>query len=279
MKIKFISILSTIICLLLTNIVSAENKAIDKYRNIFNSGEYFIEYEEKNIPYYLDDKMKKYIPKEIRSLAVRNDEIKGMSNYYVTDFSGKHKEIPDITVGVFKNGKYYYCVNNKKGYVFNLEKLDDINFISVNYGSDAQYVHQSTNKYMKLPENIRYLFIEDRNYDLSGFKPVYKKSYEEFVDGNRCDVDEYVANYSATSFSYDTIDWEETYKVYYQNGILCQITVFSTNNKNLSVYKINKINNVVTNDMLVIPSKYKFYSAPKFDMNGLLNQEVLVEET
>lgn len=275
---KHFAVFVLIICFMLSSVAFAENVAADKYHKLFNSGEYFVEYEvETNSP-YIDAKMKKYIPKEVKSLAVHNGQIKAMANHYMSDFSTKRSNAADLTLGVFKNGRYYYCVSKKKGYIFNVSNLEDVQTMNIMMGGEAGYAVSAATTEMRLPDGIRNIFVADNNVGLTVFKAEFKNSTQEVINGITYDVDEYLSSMVGMNGAYGTSAFETRYKVYYQNNVLNMI-IMSYNNGNSFIYKFNIIKDVVTDDMLSVPVKYKFYSAPIYNMNGLLHDEVLAEET
>lgn len=299
MKLKFISILSTIICLLLTNIVSAENLAYEKYSKLINSGDFYIEYEiiDEDRIMMMPKSFQKAIPKNIHSYAMKNGirMVKANMNNanYMESYGRKISNTANLFTAAYKDEKLYGFYSNKEAYRYddNLDTiLSDLAISVDNYNKDTAnkftMMNQALND-IELPIYFR-IYLSDNsavnyltNMPQIDAVPSYKESNEITENGITYQVDVYEGDSKVVMGSFvpgeKINNVKTTVRAYYNDGILKKLKYDGTMTLDELTIVINEFSEA-SSESVAMPKGCTVYKLNIGDMDSLLGNKTVVEQ-
>ena len=290
-------LLFLILTLILPLKVSAEQAAAEQYRQMFKSGNFYVEYQVFNTQYHRmmgtmavcalaaenGRRMERTMGKGnigygrgiLNIPGISGEENRASASVMMTGGGvlgiGKKRAIQNPEV-LYQNGKYYRFQQNNTARVLSESEL---NKIDLNPDEEWNFVQRD----MSFPDELAVFCWNDKfHYNPNNTpEPKYNGSSKRTVDNKEYDCDQYV-NY-IVSLANTNIAME-AYNVLYQNGQLKMIQkYFIKDGKETLVRKveIKNITSQVPPTAFKMAKKIKVYAAGNGDMNDLLGQPVQVE--
>lgn len=288
--------------------VSAENPVAEQYRQMFASGNFYVEcqmFGDAEIKWGFSRPKKAVSAKLIyagkngnrsfRSVMTKNPKSNwafsdlDLSKLYlgidsstrnVLTYSTASKDWPDV---MYKDGKYYRFISVLKSQMYGLGKsikayvLPESEFGSsaLNENEDWEYVKED----LTLPDEFCVFFQSDPMRD--GFQtkptPYFNGSSIRTVDGKEYDCDQYINDIKSLS---NTVIAQEVYNVLYDGGKLARIQkYFLRDGKEIHLYDnvVLTLSGNVPDSAFNGTKKVKVYGARNGNMADLLEKEVVVE--
>ncbi|MBR2518855.1 MAG: hypothetical protein IKE46_03590 [Selenomonadaceae bacterium] len=274
-----------LLALLLTAInlsASAEQPAAEEYRQMFRSGNFYVEYQKFYGGVAFSSKsnrgidilrersayMKKYRGRAIK--AGRNGE-----RVTKTDVKNKY---PDA---LFQDGKYYRFVVSKEessniiiGSTTNTLRhafvLDESRLNDPNLDPDEKW--RSVRSELALPDELAVFCWDEPFRNNFTAAPVYVDSSKLTIDKKEYDCDRYVADIKSLA---GTVIAQEAYNMLYDGGKLVRVQKYFLRDGNEFLngdLLVHTISATVPDEAFVVKRKFKLYEARKGDMNDLINQ-------
>lgn len=240
----------------------AEQPEAQKYRDILQSGKYYVEYEVSYMERCLaveDGKRMSYTDPKLGGIRIPS----------VFDlFGGGKSKTPGA---YYENGKYYKFSTKKKATVATEEQLKDVNIDPAWNGIKNQFA---------LPEELALFAPHDPFFVAvkGATEPQFVESGTKADDDKQIPYDKYA--YEVKGQNGQNI-YSVVYYVYYKEGVLKQIESYLIQNGQteelLETVKIKKLTGEIPKNAVKIPKGCKVYAAGMGDMNDLLEKPVLVE--
>ena len=273
----FVMLMISAISLLPTSAkVSAEQAAAEQYRQMFRSGNFYVEYQitEKYNP---KTKMNRYglydafiiRPQYIFSTGQNGKRVRGSTK----------AKYPDI---LFQDGKYYRFLTtlNKSSFSFYTNgKLVTRALVLSESELYAPYLDpteewQYARSDLALPDELAIFYWDDpyRDNSVNTSAPTYNGSSKRTINKKEYDCDQYVRHISTLANTNIAL---EAYNMLYYNGQLVKIqTYFVRDGKEYLIREIDikAITSEVPEKAFRIKKKIKLYEAHKGDMSDLLEQ-------
>lgn len=255
------TILTGILMLILCSsslIVYAEHTKADEYRQIINSGNFYIEY---------SDDLQNYI------VAGKEDaRIATVANQYYSDELDYYNGKKDYPNEMYLNGKYYQFTDRRNAVVALETQL---------YSNELDFRGKWNNIRNRLciPEEFLPLVTRDpfREYPSGYQAPMLVNSSKKITNNKEFDTDTYSMPLKSHA---GTILSETQYVYYYIQDKLLRIETFLIKNgrvNQLSSIKIKQISDVVPETTFSFPKGCKVTAVGVGDMNDLLDQRQVVE--
>ena len=298
----------TLLFVIITLPVSAEQPAAEQYRQMFSSGNFYVEcqmFGDAEIKWGFGRPKKATSAKLIyagkngnrsfRSVFTKNPKSNwafydlDLSKLYlgvdssarnVLNYSAASKDWPDV---LYKDGKYYRFVSSLRSGMFGLSKSmkayvlpeSQLNSPALDKGQDWEFVCED----LTLPDEFCVFFPDDpmrKNFQTNP-APKFNGSSTRSIDGKEYDCDQYINDIK--SFA-GTIIAQEAYNMLYDNGKLVRIQkYFLRDGKEIHLYDnvIIALSSTVPDSAFSGTKKIKVYSARNGDMADLLEKEVVAE--
>lgn len=276
----------------LTSPVSAEQPAAEQYRQMFASGNFYVEYE-------VADKSGNWVKPDVASSSsiryfgmVRDSkkhrhEIRAGQNGQRIAKSGIKDKYPDA---FYQDGKYYKFTFDTKmsrdilsgmptsKLLRRALVLEEENLYLPTLDPDEHW--ESVRKDLTLPEVFKILFPNDPMNDDAQIssKPIFNGDSKRTIDNKEYDCDQYVNDIKSVA---GTVIAQEAYNMLYDGGRLVRI----------QKYLIRDGKEILTNDLIIhaisaqvpdeafaITKKFKLYAARNGDMNDLLDSPEQIGE-
>ena len=309
MKKKFLLMLIALALALIVKqpTTSAEQAAAEQYRQMFKSGNFYVEYQSFDM----------YLPVKLPSLGLFsglnpawNARYKQQMTIYKQQnkssnsllpfgkfglFGGKNNfnfiagqngkriksnlksKIPDV---MYQDGKYYrYWTDlSRKNKTFQKMIVLQENMLNSPF-LDPDQEWQNIKSDLALPEELAVFYWDEpyRKDSIKSLAPQYNGSSTRTINKQDYECDQYVSYISSLA---NTNIAMEAYNMLYQNGKLVKIQkYFIRNGKEtlVSEMDIKTITSQVPESAFTIKKKVKVYAANIGDMNDLLEKEEVVE--
>ena len=261
MKRKFI-LLFALNLLLFVNYAFAEQAAAEKYRQIFQSGTFYLEYKDSNESKVLAEFDNK-----------RMERIKYIKMNWVTYFNplgalfgGSGSKCPEV---LYQNGKYYQFIDEDAAIVLSEDKLNDENL-------DPRQGWNLVKKKLAVPSELSVFYWNDpyRQKTSAINSPKFSESKKKRIGNKEYDCDVYISEIKGMK------DVRLIYETLYIEGNLVEI--HSSILQNEILYPVNKLQikkilGEIPKGAFKIDKKTKIYSAGVGDMYDLTSQLVQVE--
>ena len=251
--------------------VSAEQAAAEQYRQMFRSGNFYVEYQ--RIDHFVDpsDSVRAGIYnaffERIRTAQKANhpDAIYRDEKYY--RFLTSLKASRDIMVGM----PSWKAVT--KSIVLPEAELDSPN---LNPDEEWQYIRSD----LALPEELAVLYWNDpfRADNIDTPAPYFNGSSTRTVGKKDYDCDQYIADIKSTAGT-TLAQW--AYNMLYENGKLVRIQKYFLRDGQESLIaelNIKTLTDQVPDTAFTIKKKFKVYAADTGTLSDLIEQPALVEE-
>ena len=252
----------------------AEQPKIQEYRNILNSGKYYVEYEldsvEKNLAVENHKRMDYTVYKKGGNMALAG---LGLINpVFALGALIKTKE--QVPTALYQEGKFYQFFSKKKAIMAIWNQLDDLNL-------DPTESWNTIKQKLALPEELAIIAPnEEYNQHLKGETPAKLiESGEALVNGKPQVYDKYLT--TVVNRQGKTI-LEKTYFFYYVKGELDTVKSYIQAANDIErpyrTLKLKKISAEIPENALKIPEGCKVYAAGVGDMDDLIDNPALVED-
>lgn len=296
---KILLVCTFISIFLLNNMVFAENKVAEKYKNLINSGDFYIEYEIVDEDYIsmMPKSFQKAVPKNIHSYAMKNGirMVKANINNanYMESYGRKISNTPNLSIAAYKENKLYGFYSNKEAYRYD-DDLDNM-FSDVTSSIDNNN-KETMNKFTVMNQALHdielpiyfaiYLSEKSAISNLSNrvrmnMIPSYKESSEINENGitYQVDVYEYSNNVIMGSFmpGAKSGNIKTTVQAYYNDGILKKLKYDGAMNLSEITVVINKFSEA-TFESVTMPKGCTVYKLNTGDMDSLLGNKIVVEQ-
>jgi len=287
-------LISLFALLLVSNLTFAEQPAAEKYREIFKSGNFYVEYgvaglrgfnrvgtDIMGVGYnrYSATKYKK-ASIYLKTAAYNGMRMKGLygSTSFVMDFLGGRLELnskkvaPDV---LYANKKYYRTQTTMKREFFNTKAivravmLTEEKLASKNLNPAEKW--DTVRSDLAIPIELS-IFYQDPYNDETLEMPKYTGSKEQIVNDKRYMADEYVR---------DRGSFKEVYRALYDKGEIVYVQYYEVTDKStdlISIIDIRKISSEVPTEIFNLPNGTKIYAADEGKMHDLIEKKVLIEE-
>ncbi|MBR1397045.1 MAG: hypothetical protein IJ563_05885 [Selenomonadaceae bacterium] len=287
----FVMLMIAAISLLPTSAkVSAEQAAAEQYRQMFRSGNFYVECQIV-LP---REKASKKTPHRsgITTYAGKNGNRMQRTirehghtyylpvSFYRYDFKSNGeqdiiKRASDmISSDVFYQNKKYYRIN----FIGRTAKVlteDEINSPNLNIDEGWQYIKRD----LSLPDELAIFYWDDKFHENPfNLIPYYNGNSTREIDKKVYDCDQYLIDIKSLAGKNVA---QEAYNMLYENGQLMMIQrylIYDGKEYFIHTLKIIKITSEVPEDTFVIGKKIKVYAADVGKMGDLLEQPELVEE-
>lgn len=274
MKKKVIAIALAFSCL--TASAFAEQPEAAKYRDILQSGKFYVEYElnyAKKILSVQDNKRMDYTIYKSKGNPYAGMGL-AMINPFLALGSLFIKNESKVPTAYYEAGKFYQFDSKKKARMATWNQLNDPNLNPMEgWNAVKQKLALPTELAIFAPNDM---FAE--NY-AGAATPQFVESGSETIDGKEFVYDKYsscVPNRSGQTL------FATNYYFYYEQGELKNIKTFTYSDSSGEVFMrnidIKKITQELPENILKIPEGCKVYAAGIGDMNDLIEKPVLVEE-
>ncbi len=255
--------------------VSAEQAAAEQYRQMFRSGNFYVEYE--TYSYFKGVWGERFRQKHNKILAGKDG-----SRVLKTKLKDK---LPNV---LYQNGKYYIFTSEKiiRENPFSLHNptvrtylvLPEADLKSPNLNPAEGWTNVRNE--LALPDEIAVFFWDDsfRAESIKTSAPYFNESTTRTVDKKNYDCDRYIVDIKSLA---GTTIAQEAYDMLYENGRLAIIQKYFLRNGEetmLNTMTIKAITSDVPADAFAIKKKVKVYSADKGTMSDLIRQPAFVEE-
>lgn len=241
---------------------SAENAKADEYRKIFSSGNFYVEYEDKNI--------KKIVAEENGMRMSRTDllgryrAIVSVLNPLGSLFSSDNKKYPEY---IHYRQRYYRFYDDDYAITINEENIDDENL-----NPDEEW--SAINKFLSLPDELAVFCWNDEYRQISAniSEPIFSESLQKNLDGKIFYCDRYISQIKNKNAFIN-------FDVCYENGeiVAVQSTFFSGGKEYpINNLRIKKISGDVPKDSIKLNMKANIYAAGVGDMNDLLENPIFI---
>ena len=244
--------------------VSAEQAAAEQYRQMFWSGNFYVEYQT-----YQNFK----------------DPVWG-GNHQIKDnhiFAGrdgnrvvKHNAKSKLPEALYQGGKYYLFINQLKGLECRVLNESDLSSPNLNPSEGWADVRNK----LSLPDEFAVFYWDDpfRAENVKTSAPYFNGSSTRTVDNKEYDCDQYIVDIKSLA---GTTIAQWAYNMLYENGNIVQIQkYFLRDGKEalINAMVVKTITKDVPDTAFALKKKIKVYAADKGTMSDLIAQPVLVEE-
>ncbi len=241
--------------------VDAEQNAAEKYREIFRSGNFYLEYKDKW---------------GTRILAGKNGTRMERMNYTFENgaltwlnplgaiFGGTGDKNPEV---MYKDGKYYHFTDKRRAFVCSEKNLHDENL-------DPRQGWNKISQKLAVPDELAVFFWDDpyRTKSPAVDEPQFLGSYKRTLDGKEYDCDAYLSEIKSSDGQLKNF---LRYELFYRDGQLFRAEILLQ--KDLLMYPVGeleivKIQREIPKDTFKIYNGTKLYSAGTGDIDDLLEK-------
>ena len=288
----------TLLLMALALPASAEQPAAEQYRQMFASGNFYVEYEVADksghwvIPEGAQSSTMRHLGMVRDSKKHRNEVRAGRNGQRVAK-SGVKDKYPSA---LYQDGKYYkFIIEEKNAFSPGLMGeqrikilrrailLDEKDLYAPTLDPDEHW--ETVRKDLTLPEVFNVFFPNDPMNDDAQIssKPTFNGDSKRTIDDKEYDCDQYINNIKSLSGAVIAL---EAYNMLYDVGKLARIQKYLVRDDKeflVSDLIIKAISSEVPDETFVIGKfrsrKFKFYEARKGDMNDLLDKLEEIGET
>ena len=241
--------------------VSAEQPAAETYRQIFQSGTFYVEYKDKYTTRIISEKDGQRMERTNYETSLSWMKFLNPLGMLFGGGTPKHPEV------LHKDGKYYQFTEDDKATVCTDEQLEEENL-------NPREGWSTIGQKLALPTELSVFFWTDpyRTQSAALSAPEVTWSGKKTYDGKEYDCDRYTS--PIHSAAGDT-EANYIYDMLYQNGRLVEIRSYIERNGEgypINTLEIKKIEGKVPEGLFKIKKNTKVYAAGTGDMNDLLEQ-------
>ena len=242
---------------------SAEQARAEEYRQIFSSGNFYVEYEDRNVRKIVAESDGRRMART--ALTSGQASAVAVLNPLGALFGGGADKYPEF---MYSNGRYYKFADKNIAFMLEEDRLDEENL-------NPREGWRTIDKSLSLPDELSVFNWSDRFHKVSGAlnAPRYVESVRKAVDGREYDCDRYEAttnNRSGARLIFDML---------YKDGAL--VMALSSIGAGGREYEINrltikKLTGAPDKKEFKVDAKAKVFAAGIGDMNDLLESPVLI---
>jgi hypothetical protein len=265
---------------------SAEQPAAEQYRQMFASGNFYVEYEVADKSGYWSNLSARRI--NILGIPKKNlkHEIRAGLNGQRISKTGNIKD--KYLSALYRDGKYYKFINAEEtslglsgAHTKNSREaliLDESNLYAPTLDPDEHW--EIVRKDLTLPEVFKIFFPNDSMNDDAQIypKPIFNGDSKQTIDNKEYDCDQYVNDIKSVA---GTVIAQEVYNMLYEGGKLVRIQKYLIRDGEEILTNdliIHAISAQVPDEAFVITKKFKLYAARNGDMNDLLDSPEQIGE-
>lgn len=253
----------------------AEQPAAQKYRDILQSGKFYVEYEfdyaKKCLAVDSDRRMDYTVFKSGGNAALALGL--GLINPILAIGSLFAKNTSKVPTAYYENGKFYQFEGKKKAFMATEQQLNDINI-------DPNEGWSSIKSRLALPPELAVFAPNDKFFEATNgaTAPKFLESGSKVVGKKEFQFDKYI--YDVKGQTGKNL-YGMAYYMYYEKGELKEIESYLTKlgqpDELLQTIEVKKITGELPENVLKIPEGCKVYAAGLGDMNDLIDQPVQIE--
>lgn len=272
--------------------VFAEQPAAEQYRQMFSSGNFYLEYEVADISGYwgYDSPSPR---KKIFTASLHSNFNFGMPAYdkkkqHIIRAGRYGQRITKVGLedkyprAFYRDGKYYRFTKTEeessniffgasKQILRNAYVLDEEKIYSPNLDPDDKW--QNVRDDLALPEVFCVLFPNDPMNDYAQLlpKPIFNGSFKRTIEDKEYDCDQYINDIKSMA---GTVIAQEAYNILYDSNKLVRVQKYLLRDGKeflITDLIIHNVNSQVPDETFVIHKKFKLYAARNGDMNDLLD--------
>ncbi len=255
--------------------VSAEQAAAEQYRQMFRSGNFYVE--DETYDFFRGTWGSEHRMKYNHVLAGKN------GNRVVK--TKLNEKVPAV---LYQDGKYYSFYRHTKQDVIGFVPTRNTSFTALvlpkeelhspNLNPDEDW--DKMRHYLALPDELAVFYWNDpfRDNEVNIEAPHFNGSSTRTVDKKDYDCDQYTIDIKSTAGT-TLAQW--AYNMLYENGKLVRIQKYFLHDGDESFIREIGVKSIGMDGIdaaFSIQKKIKIYAAGKGDMSDLLEQQVLVEE-
>ena len=255
--------------------VSAEQAAAEQYRQMFRSGNFYVEYE--TYDFFRGTWGSEHRMKYNHVLAGKN------GNRVVK--TKLNEKVPAV---LYQDGKYYSFYRHTKQDVIGFVPTSNTSFTALvlpkeelhspNLNPDEDW--DKMRHYLALPDELAVFYWNDpfRDNEVNIEAPHFNGSSTRTVDKKDYDCDQYTIDIKSTAGT-TLAQW--AYNMLYENGKLVRIQKYFLRDGQESLIEelnIKTLTDQVPDTAFTIKKKFKVYAADTGTMSDLIEQPALVEE-
>ena len=278
---KFL-IVSLLMSVLTTLPASAEQPAAEQYRQMFASGNFYVEYRvaDKN------KQLKKSAQQVLSLLGKKDNKSKKPEHYIRAGLNGQRIAKTGVKdkypSALYRDGNYYkfivsteessnIIVGSHTKTLRNAYLLQEDRLYSPNLDPDEHW--ETVRKDLTLPEVFNVFFPNDPMNDDAQIAPklLFNGESKRTIDNKEYDCDQYINDIKSLA---GTVIAQEAYNMLYDGGKLVRIQKYLCRDGKeflITDLIIESISAQVPDEAFAIHKKFKLYEARKGDMNDLLN--------
>ena len=256
-------LLTALLMLFVTSTVAAEQSKATEYRQIFSSGQFYVEYEDRNVKKIIAQENERRMART--ALSGAQSATVSVLNPLGALFSSGNNRYPEF---MYSNGRYYKFAEKDTAFMLPSDRLDDDNL-------NPREGWQTIDRALSLPDELAVFYWNDPFHKVSSAinEPKFISSQKKTVDGKEYDCDRYEATTvkrKGTRIIFDML---------YKDGELAM--ALSSIGVEAREYEINrltikKLSGTVDKNDFKVDAKAKVYAAGAGDMNDLLETPVLL---
>ncbi len=248
---------------MMVSTAGAEQPRAEQYRQIFSSGNFYVEYEDRNVRKVIAEaegrRMARTALTSAQAAAVT------VLNPIGALFGGGADKYPEF---MYSNGRYYKFAEKNVAFMLEEDRLDEENL-------NPREGWRTIDKSLSLPDELAVFNWTDRFHRVSSAlnEPRYVESVRKTVDGREYDCDRYEAttnNRSGARIIFDML---------YADGelVMAQSLIGAgAREYEINRLEIKKITGTPDKKDFKVDAKAKVYAAGIGDMNDLLESPVLI---
>ena len=245
--------------------VSAEQPRAQEYREILSSGNFYVEYDDKNVKRIIAEENGRRM--ERTDLSGNYKTLVSILNPFGSIFGGGLK-YPNV---ICDGGRYFKFLEEDNVLMAEESQLDDVNLNPTEGWS-------TIDRQLSLPDELAVFNWNDKYHKVSPAvaEPVFAESLTKNVDGKNYDCDRYK---SAVTNAGGGTEATIVFDLCYEKGALAVIqSAIFANGREYGVNKlvIKKIQREIPKGAIKLDKNAKIYAAGVGDMNDLLENPVLI---
>ena len=268
----------TLLLMALALPASAEQPAAEQYRQMFASGNFYVEYEVADSSgYWKNPALLRTNILGIPKKGLKHEIRAGLNGQRISKLGSMKDKYPSA---LYQDGKYYKFieVDAEKKSLRRALLLDESQLYAPTLNPDEKW--QTVRKDLTLPEVFNVFFPNDPMNDNAQIapKPTFNGESKRTIDNKEYDCDQYINNIKSLA---GTLIAQEAYNMLYDDGKLVRIQKYLVRDGKEILANdliIHEISAQVPDEAFAIHKKFKLYAAGNGDMNDLLdNPEQLGE--
>lgn len=255
--------LTALLMLLITSTVAAEQSKAIEYRQIFSSGQFYVEYEDRNVKKIIAQENERRMARTALSSA--QSAVVSVLNPLGALFSSGNNRYPEF---MYSNGRYYKFAEKDTAFMLEENRLDDDNL-------NPREGWQTIDRALSLPDELAVFCWNEPFHKVSDAinEPKFIGSQRKTVDGKEYDCDRYEATTVKGNGARLIFDM-----LYKDGELVLALSSIGVDSREYVINRltIKKLSGMVDKNDFKVDAKAKVYAAGTGDMNDLLETPVLL---